>query len=167
MEISIETWKRYSYEVIDYESDDLLNSFFEINAPGFIYRNKDEILNTKYKLQNNIEKLFEILLNENFNYELKFNHFEFDEDGIVKTNNSAWFALIKSKMDDEIDLNVTDYVMSKDNLSGWGISGSYVFHEAEASKNTSQNNCSFYPEIIDYLEAHGRTDTSNTSEQKK
>ena len=105
MEISIETWKRYSYEVIDYESDDLLNSFFEINVPGFIYRNKDEILNTKYKLQNNIEKLFEILLNENLNYELKFNHFEFDEDGIVKTNNSAWFALIKSKMDDEIDLN--------------------------------------------------------------
>ena len=105
MEISIETWKRYSYEVIDYESDDLLNSFFEINTPGFIYRNKDEILNTKYKLQNNIEKLFEILLNENLNYELKFNHFEFDEDGIVKTNNSAWFALIKSKMDDEIDLN--------------------------------------------------------------
>lgn len=66
--------------------------------------------------------------------------------------------------DDEIDLNVTDYVMSKDNLSGWGISGSYVFLEAKASKSTSQNNCSFYPEIIDYLEAHGRTDTSNTSE---
>lgn len=54
--------------------------------------------------------------------------------------------------------------MSNDNLSGWGISGSYVFLEAKASKNTSQNNCSFYPEIIDYLEAHGRTDTSNTSE---
>ncbi|SFO33903.1 YARHG domain-containing protein [Pseudobutyrivibrio sp. UC1225] len=64
----------------------------------------------------------------------------------------------------EIDLNITDYVMSEDNLSGFGISGSYVFLPSKTSEKDNRNNCSFYPEIIDYLEAHGRTDTSNTTE---
>lgn len=64
----------------------------------------------------------------------------------------------------EIDLNVTDYVMSEDNRSGFGISGSYVFLPSKTSKKDSRNSCSFYPEITNYLEAHGRTDTSNTSE---
>lgn len=64
----------------------------------------------------------------------------------------------------EVDLNVTDYVMAEDNRSGWGISGSYVFLLSKTSKKDNRNNCSFYPEITDYLEKHGRTDTSNTSE---
>ena len=105
MELSIETWKRNSFEIIDYDCVDLLSSFFEINEPGFIYRNRDEILNTTYKLEKEVEKLFEIHLDEELNYELKFNYFDFDDNGIIKTNNSAWFALIKNKMDDEIDLN--------------------------------------------------------------
>ena len=105
MELSIETWKRNSFEIIDYDCEDLLNSFFEINKPGYIYRNKDEILNTNYKLKKDVEKLMEIYLDEGLNYELKFNYYDFDDNGIIKTNNSAWFALIKNKMDDEVDLN--------------------------------------------------------------
>lgn len=103
--MSIVTWKKNSFEVIDYESNNLINSFFEINEPGFIFRKNDEIIKTKEILENDIEKLFEILLDENFNYELKFNNFDFDQNGIIRTINSAWFALIKNKMDDEIDLN--------------------------------------------------------------
>ncbi|MCR5668198.1 MAG: YARHG domain-containing protein [Lachnospiraceae bacterium] len=66
--------------------------------------------------------------------------------------------------DNEIDLNVTDYVLSEDNPTGWGISGSYIFFPSSPSKKSSRNNCSFYPEITNYLEAHGRTDASITSE---
>lgn len=54
--------------------------------------------------------------------------------------------------------------MSADNRSGFGISGSYVFLPSKTSKKDNRNSCSFYREITNYLEAHGRTDTSNTSE---
>ena len=39
------------------------------------------------------------------NYEFQFNDYEFDEEGIVKTKNSAWFSLVKYKMGDSLDLN--------------------------------------------------------------
>lgn len=66
--------------------------------------------------------------------------------------------------DNEVDLDVSDYVLSDDNPTGWGIKGSYAFFSAKTNKKSFRNNCSFYPEITHYLETHGRTDTSNTSE---
>ena len=90
-----------------------------------------------------------------------------DNQLIYSFNDDGWDGkgtLNFTFTNNEIDLNVTDYVMSEDNRSGFGISGSYVFLLSKTSKKDNRNNCSFYPEITDYLEAHGCTDTSNTSE---
>ena len=56
-----------------------------------------------YKEDN--EKLLDILFDENLNFELKLNKFEFDDIGLIKTRNSAWFALAKNKIEDKLNLN--------------------------------------------------------------
>ena len=65
MELSIDTWRKNDFEVIDYDSNILKYSFFEIDSPGYIYRYKNEIINVNYKLEKEEhEKLFEILFDE-------------------------------------------------------------------------------------------------------
>lgn len=49
------------------------------------------------------ESLFQILIDENNNYNLKLNELKYEDKIISK--NSAWFALIKSKMNDSTNLN--------------------------------------------------------------
>ena len=106
MELSIDTWRKNDFEVIDYDSNILKYSFFEIDSPGYIYRYKNEIINVNYKLEKEEhEKLFEILFDEDSNYELKFNNYDFDDTGNIKTKNSTWFALIKKKIDGDVDAN--------------------------------------------------------------
>lgn len=82
----------------------MVYSSLEINEPGYIYRNKDTILKTKNKIKDK-ELLFEIKFDEKLNYELNFNNYDLDKNGIIKTKNSAWFALIRNRMDDDADLN--------------------------------------------------------------
>ena len=82
----------------------MVYSSLEINEPGYIYRNKDTILKTKNKIKDK-ELLFEIKFDEKLNYELNFNNYDLDKNGIIKTKNSAWFALIRNRMDDNADLN--------------------------------------------------------------
>lgn len=67
--------------------------------------------------------------------------------------------------DNEIDINVTDYILADDNSTGWGINGSYVLLPVAVDDTKSyRDQCSFYPEITQYLESHGRTDTSNITD---
>ena len=49
------------------------------------------------------ESLFQILIDENNNYNLKLNDLKFEDK--ITSKNSAWFALIKSKMSDSANLN--------------------------------------------------------------
>ena len=49
------------------------------------------------------ESLFQILIDENNNYNLKLNDLKFEDK--ITSKNSAWFALIKSKMSDSKNLN--------------------------------------------------------------
>ena len=49
------------------------------------------------------ESLFQILIDENNNYNLKLNDLKFEDK--ITSRNSAWFALIKSKMNDSTNLN--------------------------------------------------------------
>ena len=49
------------------------------------------------------ESLFQISIDENNNYNLKLNDLKFE--GKITSKNSAWFALIKSKMSDSTNLN--------------------------------------------------------------
>ena len=49
------------------------------------------------------ESLFQILIDENNNYNLKLNDLKFEDK--ITSKNSAWFALIKSKMNDSENLN--------------------------------------------------------------
>ena len=51
----------------------------------------------------NYESLFQILIDENNNYSLKLNDLKFEDK--ITSKNSAWFALIKSKMNDSPNLN--------------------------------------------------------------
>ena len=73
-----------------------------------------------------------------------------------------WWHYFK---DNEIDINVTDYILADDNSTGWGINGSYVLLPVAVDDTKSyRDQCSFYPEITQYLESHGRTDTSNITD---
>ena len=49
------------------------------------------------------ESLFQILIDENNNYNLKLNDLKFEDK--ITSKNSAWFALIKGKMSDSTNLN--------------------------------------------------------------
>jgi len=49
------------------------------------------------------ESLFQILIDENNNYNLKLNDLKFEDK--ITSKNSAWFALVKSKMNDSTNLN--------------------------------------------------------------
>ena len=98
-----ETWKKDAFEILDYDSE-LLYSYLEINDQSYLYRKKETVFFSKTYKEDN-EKLLDILFDENLNFELKLNKFEFDDIGLIKTRNSAWFALAKNKIEDKLNLN--------------------------------------------------------------
>ena len=102
MSVSTETWGREACELIDYDSENLHKSSYEINDNGYIYRSANEIMISKDELiENNFEKLLKIKKNEN-NYEIIRNTYLKDEKENITSKNSAWFLLKKSKMNDKL-----------------------------------------------------------------
>ena len=101
MSISTETWGREACELIDYDSENLHKSSFQINDNRYIYRSANKIMISKDELtENNFEKLLKINKNEN-NYEVIRNTYVKDEKGNITSKNCAWFLLKKSKMNDK------------------------------------------------------------------
>ena len=83
----------------------MVYSSVETNEQGYLCRFRDGIVILNNRPDKDKEQLLEINIDENFNFKLKFNNYDFDENGVVKTQNSAWFALIKNRMDDKADVN--------------------------------------------------------------
>ena len=83
----------------------MVYSGVETHEQGYLCRFRDGMLILKNKPDKDKEQLLEINIDENFNFKLKFNNYDFDENGVVKTQNSAWFTLIKNRMDDKADVN--------------------------------------------------------------
>ena len=105
MQISAETWQKDAFEIIDYDCNNLIFSNIETNDQGYIYRQRESIFYSKVTQKKDDEKLFEIVIDEKKNFELKLNNYEFDAKSFIKTRNSSWFAFIRSRMDDNVDMN--------------------------------------------------------------
>lgn len=99
--MSTETWERDSYELIDYEGNNFSFSNIQIDKPGFIFRDEDNIFFSDKFEENNKELLFQIVINQNLNYELILNEIKFNDKNLIESHNSCWFVFKKSKMEEK------------------------------------------------------------------
>lgn len=94
MKILARTWARDEHELIDYENQDLVDSSIDINNSGYVFRKKNSIFyNRKQKgnnNNNNIQKLLKITFTKK-DIEIIPNKCEFNDNGDIANNNSAWF----------------------------------------------------------------------------
>ena len=99
-----ETWNREVCELIDYDSPNINRESKEIIESGSLYRtNQDNIIFKNEVNSENEQHLLDIKYDEG-KFDLIFNDYEQDEDGIITTRNSAWFLLKKSKIRPEFDI---------------------------------------------------------------
>ena len=101
LQISTRTWKKDAYELIDYDSDELNLDILETQDSGYLYRNHNEI-EFYEEQQKGMEQLLQIKKLEN-NFQLKLNDFSFDENGNVTSQNSTWFLLRKTFLDEKMN----------------------------------------------------------------
>ena len=99
--MSTETWEKDSYELIDYEGNNFSFSNMEIDKSGFIFRDSDNIYFSENFEENNKELLFQIVKNENSNYQLILNQVKISDKNLIESRNSCWFMFKKSKMEDK------------------------------------------------------------------
>ena len=98
-----ETWNREVCELIDYDSPNINREKTEIRSSGYLYRtNEDTILFQNKINPENDQHLLDIKYEEG-KFDLFFNDFEQDEDGLITSKNSAWFLLKKSKLEPQYD----------------------------------------------------------------
>ena len=103
LNISAKTWKKDSYELIDYDSRQLNEDNLETKNEGYIYRNLNKIeFSANEKVTNIPEKLLEIKKIEN-NVKLELNEYQLDEDENIKTPNSTWFLLRREYLDERMN----------------------------------------------------------------
>ena len=89
--MSTETWEKDSYELIDYEGNNFYFSNMQIDKSGFIFRDSDNIYFSENFEENNKELLFQIVKNENSNYQLILNQVKFNDKNLIESRNSCWF----------------------------------------------------------------------------
>ena len=103
LQLITETWPRDIWGLIDYEADDLIQLDLNLEKNGFIYRHFNRIIFSENEInEENYEKLFQILKNENSEYVLNFNKVEYDETDNISSINHAWFLLRPQKMENKI-----------------------------------------------------------------
>ena len=73
----------------------------QIEKSGFIFREEDDICFSENFEENNKELLFQIVKNENSNYQLIMNEIKFNDKNLIESRNSCWFVLKNSKMEDK------------------------------------------------------------------
>ena len=75
------------------------NIDLKLNENWKIYQQNDYIIKSKKELDN-YEKLFELVLNNEENYELLFNKYDTDKNGNLNiSNNNTWFPLVRSTIE--------------------------------------------------------------------
>ena len=104
MDLKTETWGKEINEIVNYESKELFSSDLQINSSGSLYRlhNRIIFLNEETNSKDGYELLLKVNKIED-RYEFNFNNFNFDEDGNMTTNNSAWFLLKKSRIKEKMN----------------------------------------------------------------
>ena len=103
MILNSETWNREVCELIDYDSPNINRETTEIKSSGYLYRTDDDSIIFDNEVNKEYDQhLLDIIYKEG-KYDLIFNDFKQDDDGIITTPNSAWFLLKKSKIKQEYD----------------------------------------------------------------
>ena len=108
LKISVKTWLRNSYDLIDYDSDILVKESLEIRDSQYIYREYNDIYSKSELISNDedIEKLMKIDAYENEidkYFEFERNKYGLDETDNIITPNSSWFLLKPSMTDEKIN----------------------------------------------------------------
>ena len=90
--------------MIDYDSPNINREKREIRTSGVLYRTIDDTIIFEEKANNNesVQHLLDIKYDDG-KFDLIFNEYEQDEDGIITSRNSAWFLLKKSKLEPQYD----------------------------------------------------------------
>ena len=90
--------------MIDYDSPNINREKREIRTSGVLYRTIDDTIIFEEKANNNEsdQHLLDIKYDDG-KFDLIFNEYEQDEDGIITSRNSAWFLLKKSKLEPQYD----------------------------------------------------------------
>ena len=102
--LNSETWNREVCELIDYDSLNLNLEHQEIKTSGNLYRSENNsVIFTQEQLPSDLNQQLLNINYEDDNYDLIFNEYEQDEDGIITTHNSAWFLLKKNKIAQEYE----------------------------------------------------------------
>ena len=98
MDISISQYLTNNFKTISYESPSFENINLKLNEPWKIYQENINIIKSKTELDN-AEKLFEIDLNNNQDYEIKLNKYDINlNPELLQIKNDAFFALINKKI---------------------------------------------------------------------
>jgi len=115
LQIKAETWTKDTYELIDYDFKNLLNSNLDINNSGYLYRCNNKIAFNEYFSENtnNLELLLQITKDVNSIYEFKMNDCKLDQNKNIESRNNGWFLFKKSKTEqtnDKYKLNEGDII---------------------------------------------------------
>ena len=115
------TWPKDNYELIDYDSNELIYTNLEVNNSGYIYRNQNKIffqdfLSDKNDDNNDEELLLKIKKYENFDYILIPNDCQLDENKNIKSRNNCWFIFKKSKS----EINQDKYKIEQGDIFRFG-----------------------------------------------
>ena len=96
-----ETWSKDAFELIDYETDNLIVGNLESKTPGYIIRKSNTIqIIPELQLDESSNKLFELKSDEE-SFQIIPNEFKIDyneqNDSLFKSENSSWFIFKASK----------------------------------------------------------------------
>ena len=123
----------------------------QLDKSGFIFRAEDDISFSENFEENNKELLFQIVKNEDSNYQLVLNEIKFSDKHLIESRNSCWFVFKKSKMEE----NGFRYKINEGDIMRFGLVIVMISkikicnNEKDINKsiNKSINN-----EVIDYKE---------------
>ena len=95
LQVVSETWNKDSIDLIDYESNSLIQQSHTFNEPFFVYFYNNELTFSKTSIPSN-KQLFQIGV-KGTNYYLQTNKYERDLKAQTEKGTSAWFVYKSSK----------------------------------------------------------------------
>ena len=155
MDLKTETWGKEINEIVNYESKELFSSDLQINSSGSLYRlhNRIIFLNEETNSKDGYELLLKVNKIED-RYEFNFNNFNFDEDGNMTTNNSAWFLLKKSRIKEKMN----KYKLKRGDILKIGrIFAKIKDIKFEKNQKSKKDNSSFDFELLSLISNKSKT----------
>ena len=108
MQISVKTWLKNSYDLIDYDSNILVKGNVEIRNSQYVYREYNDVYSKNELISNDedIEKLLKIYVYKNeldTYFEFERNKYGLDETDNIVTPNTSWFLLKPAMIDEKMN----------------------------------------------------------------